>query len=94
MLNIQHVCFAKSFQSYLTVCNPMDCSLPGSSVHEIFQAKYQSGFPFPSPAVEPMSLKSPGLVGGFLTSSATWEVGKYIQHTFPYLRKIYYIKIV
>ena len=24
-------------QSYLTLCIPMDCSLPGSSVHEIFQ---------------------------------------------------------
>ena len=26
-------------QSYPTLRNPMDCSLPGSSVHEIFQAK-------------------------------------------------------
>ena len=26
-------------QSCLTLCNPMDCSLPGSSVHGIFQAK-------------------------------------------------------
>ena len=26
-------------QSYPTFSNPMDCSLPGSSVHEIFQAK-------------------------------------------------------
>ena len=25
-------------QSSLTLCNPMDCSLPGSSVHGIFQA--------------------------------------------------------
>ena len=25
-------------QSYLTLCNPMDCSLPGSSIHGIFQA--------------------------------------------------------
>ena len=25
-------------QSCLTLCDPMDCSLPGSSVHEIFQA--------------------------------------------------------
>ena len=25
-------------QSCPTVCNPMDCSRPGSSVHEIFQA--------------------------------------------------------
>ena len=26
-------------QSRLILCNPMDCSLPGSSVHEIFQAR-------------------------------------------------------
>ena len=25
-------------QLWLTLCNPMDCSLPGSSVHGIFQA--------------------------------------------------------
>ena len=25
-------------QSCLTLCDPMDCSLPGSSVHGIFQA--------------------------------------------------------
>ena len=26
-------------QSYLTLIDPMDCSLPGSSIHEIFPAK-------------------------------------------------------
>ena len=26
-------------QSYLTLGNPMDCSLPGSSIHGIFQAR-------------------------------------------------------
>ena len=26
-------------KSYLIVCNPMDCNLPGSSVHGIFQAR-------------------------------------------------------
>ena len=26
-------------QSWLTLCNPMDCSLPGSFVHGIFQAR-------------------------------------------------------
>ena len=26
-------------QSCLTLCDAMDCSLPGSSVHEIFQAR-------------------------------------------------------
>ena len=30
---------AKSLQSCLTLSNPMDCSLPGSSVHGIFQAR-------------------------------------------------------
>ena len=28
---------AKSLQLYLTLCDPMDCSLPGSSVHGIIQ---------------------------------------------------------
>ena len=26
-------------QSCLTVCDPMDCNLPGSSIHGIFQAR-------------------------------------------------------
>ena len=30
---------AKSLQSCLTLSNPMDCSLPGSSTHGIFQAR-------------------------------------------------------
>ena len=30
---------AKSPQSYPIVCDPMDCSLPGSSVHGVFQAR-------------------------------------------------------
>ena len=30
---------AKSLQLCLTLCDSMDCSLPGSSVHGILQAK-------------------------------------------------------
>ena len=30
---------AKSLKSCPTLCDPMDCSLPGSSVHGIFQAR-------------------------------------------------------
>ena len=30
---------AKSLQSCLTLCDPMDCSPPGSSVHGILQAR-------------------------------------------------------
>ena len=35
-------------QLCLTLCDPMDCSLPGSSVHGILQARIL-GWPFPSP---------------------------------------------
>ena len=30
---------SEAAQSCLTLCNPMDCSLPGSSIHGIFQAR-------------------------------------------------------
>ena len=30
---------AKSFQLCPSLCDPMDCSLPGSSIHGIFQAR-------------------------------------------------------
>ena len=39
-------------QSCLTVCDPMDCSLPVSSVQEILRQEYWSGLPFPSPIVQ------------------------------------------
>ena len=34
-----HNAYMSVAQLYLTVCDPMDCSLPGSSVHGIFQAR-------------------------------------------------------
>ena len=52
---------------------PMDCSPPDSSAHGIFQARILE-LPFPSPGdlpdpgVEPASLVSPGLAGGFFTT--------------------------
>ena len=33
------LCYAKSLQSCPTLCDPMDYSLTGSSVHGIFQAR-------------------------------------------------------
>ena len=39
-LSIKPMCLcAQLFQSCPTICNPMDYSLPGSSVHGIFQAR-------------------------------------------------------
>ena len=36
-------------QSWPTLSNPMDCSLPGSSIHEIFQTRILEWVPFPPP---------------------------------------------
>ena len=33
-----HACMLRSLQLCLTLCNPMDCNLPGSSVQGISQA--------------------------------------------------------
>ena len=41
----------KVAQSCLTLCDSMDYSPPGSSVHGILRQEYRSGEPFPSPAI-------------------------------------------
>ena len=61
---------AKSLQSCLTLCNPMDCSPPGSSVHEIFEARILEwvAMPFFGGSSQPRE-------GGrwILYHRATWE---------------------
>ena len=48
-------------QSGLTLCNPMDCSPPGFSIHGILQARivewiaFPSTEEFPNPGIEPWS---------------------------------------
>ena len=64
--------------SHVHLCDPMDCSLPGCSVHEIFQSTgvgCQSLLwgNLPDPEVEPLFLTSPVLAGSFFITSATWE---------------------
>ena len=57
----------QSLQSCLTLCDPMDCSPPGSSVHGFSRQEYWSGLPFPPPGdlphagIEPESPASPAL---------------------------------
>ena len=62
-------------QSCVTLCNPMDCSPPGASVWNSSRQEYWSGLPFPTgdlpgPGVEPVSLASSTLAGGFFTTAA------------------------
>ena len=63
----------------LFLCDSMDCSLQGSSVHGYSRQEYWSSFPFslpwdrPNQRIEPTSLMSPEFAGRFLTSSAMLE---------------------
>ena len=65
-------------QSCPNLCDPVNCSPPGSSVHGILQARIMGWVAMPSsrdlhnPGIEPASLTSPALAGGFFTTSIIW----------------------
>ena len=55
---LKHLCVcAKSLQSCPTLCNPMDCSPPDSSVHRILQARILEWVACPPPG----DLPDPGI---------------------------------
>ena len=71
--------FCMHAQWYPTLCNPMDDSPPGSSVHGISQERTLQWVAISSsrgsswPGTEPASLELPALAGGFFTTCTTWE---------------------
>ena len=83
-MNIYVYMCAKSFQLCPTLYDSMDCSPPGSSVHGILQARILEWAAMlcsrgsSDPGIKSTSLTSPALVGGFFTTSATWEPHEYL----------------
>ena len=82
-----HCCIhAKSLQSCLTLRDAMVCSPPGSSVYGILQARTLAGVAmilqgiFLTQRLNPR-LISPAQVGGFFTTSDTWEAFLLLQPT-------------
>ena len=68
------VCVCSVTQSCPTRCDSMDCSMPGSSVHAILQARILEWLPCPPPTwTKPITILFPALAGKFFTTSATWE---------------------
>ena len=65
---------AKLLQSSPILCDPMDCSPLGSSVHGILQARILEWVAFPGdlpdPGIEPMST---AMASRFFTTSSIWE---------------------
>ena len=85
------------------LCDSLDCSPPGSSVQGTGilcpRQEHWSGLPFPppgglaNPGIEPASLMSPALTGGFFTTSAAhiwYQIKKKENcHTLPDSRAWY-----
>ena len=74
--------WAKSLQLCPTLCDLMNCSPPGSSVHGILQASILEWIAMPlsrgssQPRDWTLSQASPELAGGFFTTSTTWNDSK------------------
>ena len=70
--HFQEHCVNSVAQSCLTLCDPMDCSPPGSLVHGILQMRILEWvtIPFPrgssQPGIEPVFPAPPALADGFL----------------------------
>ena len=88
---------AKSNQLCLTICNPMDCSPPGSSVHEIPQARIlervviSSSRDLANSEIQLLSLTSPASAGGLFTTSTTWADYTLLPQCFQTQRETSYI---
>ena len=71
------VCVCVHAPSCPTLCDLMDCSPPGSSVHGIFQARtlewewvaISLSKGFPDPGIKLIFSESPTLAGGFFTTT-------------------------
>ena len=82
----------KSLQSCPTLCDPIDGSPPGSSVHRTPQASILEWvavcgvlFPppgdLPNPGVKPLSPESPALTGGFFTTEPPGKPNSGLNNT-------------
>ena len=83
------MCLFSVTQSCPTLHNPMDCILPGPSVHAFPRQEYWSRLPFPplgglpDPEIKPMSPASPVLAGGFFTTELPGKPYKTLNSVRP-----------
>ena len=89
-------------QSCPTVCNRMDCSLPGSSICGILQVRIleQVVIPkpghLPNPGIKHMSLASPTLAGRFFTTlppDVVTQVSKTNKQSLSNCEIYFYLKV-
>ena len=68
---------AQLLQWCLTLCEPLDCNLPGSSVHGLSRQEYWSELPCPPPGdlpgIEPVPPAFPALQADSLSTEPPWK---------------------
>ena len=82
------MCMCKVTQSYLTLCDPVDCSPPGSSVHGILQARILEwiAMSFSSRSSQPRDRTQVSCIAG--RRFILWATGEAIYmytHTYPHI---------
>ena len=94
------ICVCVYAQSCLTLCNPMNCSPPGSSVHGILQARILEWVAISfsrgssQPRVRHTSLAFPALAGRFFTTVSPRKPQIYTYvciYTYVFTHNLFYI---
>ena len=90
----------KVAQLWLTLCNPIDCSLPGSSVHGILQTRMLKwvAMPFSGGSSQPRDRTLVSCIAGrFFTVQVTreaLEVSRKLLYTPPHLKIILVVLVL
>ena len=88
-----HTCMLSCFSRVQLFVTPWTVVLHAPLSVGFSRQGYWSGLPcpppgdLPDPGIDPVSLRSPALAGGFFTTSATWEADKYISDKMIVARK-------
>ena len=78
-LILNHFCVLSHFSRVLLLATLWTVAHQGALSMAFSRQEYWSGLPYPppgdlpDPGIEPASLMSPELAGGFFSTSATWE---------------------
>ena len=85
IFKISYVISCSIAKSCLTLCDHLNCSMPGSPVHRISRQEYWSGLIFPSPGdllrsgIKPAYL---ALTGGFFFLPLSYQGSPYVSSFF------------
>ena len=81
-----HTCVLSRFSHVRLVVTPWAVALHAPLSMGFSRQGYWNGLPcpppgdLPDPGIDPVSLRSPALAGGFFTTSATWEVPSQVYY--------------